>query len=44
MPCHNERRSAFEQEESDSETEDSEKCTDKGEVVQIMPVFNNNNV
>ena len=38
MPCHNVRRSAFEQKESDSEIEDSEKCTDKDEV---MPVFDN---
>ena len=38
MPYHNERRSAFEQEESNSEIEDSEKCTDKDEV---MPVFDN---
>ena len=36
MPYHNERRSAFEQEESNSEIEDSEKCTDEDEV---MPVF-----
>ena len=38
MPYHNERRSAFEQEESNSEIEDSEKCTDEDEV---MPVFDN---
>ena len=38
MPCHNVRRSAFEQKESDSEIEDSEKCTDEDEV---MPVFDN---
>ena len=38
MPCHNKRRSAFEQEESDSEIEDSEKYTEEDEV---MPVFDN---
>ena len=38
MPCHNERKSAFEQEESDSEIEDSEKCTDEDE---LMPAFGN---
>ena len=38
MPYHNERKSVFEQEESDSEIEDSEKCTDKDEV---MPAFGN---
>ena len=37
MPCHN-KRSAFEQEESDSEIEDSEKYTEEDEV---MPVFDN---
>ena len=36
MPCHNKRKSAFEQDEADSEIEDSEKCTDEDEV---MPVF-----
>ena len=35
---HNEKKSVFEQEESDSEIEDSEKCTDKDEV---MPAFGN---
>ena len=38
MSCHNERRNAFEQEESNSEIEDSDKCTDYDEV---MPVFDN---
>ena len=36
MPCHNKRKSAFEQEESDSEIEDSEKCTDEDEVISVF--------
>ena len=41
MPCHNERRSVFEQEESDSGIEDSEKCTDEDEVMPVFLKFSN---
>ena len=36
MPCHNKRKSAFSQDESDSEIEDSEKCTDEDEVMSVF--------